>query len=355
MAIEFRCTQCNKLLRTGEGTAGKQAKCPECGAILTVPAAGTALPGEPPPPEPKAPPPGDEAGSPFAPGGPQPAGFDPENPYAAPSEYGVAAPGYVAAPGALGHAIIDFGDVFSRTWAIFKEQWPMCLAVALLGWILSTVVFVVLVYAPVIVGVLAENEVIMILGFVVGYLFSLAFMAWMMVGVCKVLLRIARGEEVNIAEIFSGASHVIPVFLAGLLIMLIGYGTLFVFMLPGLVLGLVSPELGMVVLVLGMVAGYVLMFIVMLMFSQAFLLIIDRNVGVVDSLKISKQITTGNKLTLFLLWLVGMFLYMVSLIPCGLGIFVSIPFFGLMIAVVYLAMTGQPTADQMLPRQPTAP
>jgi uncharacterized RDD family membrane protein YckC len=37
VAIEFRCSQCGKLLRTGDDTAGKQAKCPSCGAILPVP------------------------------------------------------------------------------------------------------------------------------------------------------------------------------------------------------------------------------------------------------------------------------------------------------------------------------
>jgi uncharacterized RDD family membrane protein YckC/phage FluMu protein Com len=44
MPIEFRCTNCNKLLRTGDGTAGKQAKCPECGTLLVVPDASTAAP-----------------------------------------------------------------------------------------------------------------------------------------------------------------------------------------------------------------------------------------------------------------------------------------------------------------------
>jgi phage FluMu protein Com len=44
MSIEFRCTQCTKLLRTGDETAGKQAKCPQCGAVMTIPAAGSAAP-----------------------------------------------------------------------------------------------------------------------------------------------------------------------------------------------------------------------------------------------------------------------------------------------------------------------
>lgn len=38
MPIEFHCTQCHALLRTGQKTAGQQARCPQCGAIVPVPA-----------------------------------------------------------------------------------------------------------------------------------------------------------------------------------------------------------------------------------------------------------------------------------------------------------------------------
>ncbi len=49
MPIEFRCSRCGKLLRTGDGTAGRQAQCPECGTIGTVPgAAETGQPEAPP-------------------------------------------------------------------------------------------------------------------------------------------------------------------------------------------------------------------------------------------------------------------------------------------------------------------
>ncbi len=37
MPIEFYCTECRCLLRTGDETAGKQARCPECGAIVPIP------------------------------------------------------------------------------------------------------------------------------------------------------------------------------------------------------------------------------------------------------------------------------------------------------------------------------
>jgi DNA-directed RNA polymerase subunit RPC12/RpoP len=37
MSIEFLCSGCRRRLRTGDETAGKQARCPECGAIMFVP------------------------------------------------------------------------------------------------------------------------------------------------------------------------------------------------------------------------------------------------------------------------------------------------------------------------------
>ena len=41
MPIEFRCQQCQNLLRTPDAAAGKKARCPQCGAIQDVPAQNT--------------------------------------------------------------------------------------------------------------------------------------------------------------------------------------------------------------------------------------------------------------------------------------------------------------------------
>jgi len=48
MPIEFRCSQCGKLLQTADSTAGKQAKCPACGAVATIPETSTAESAPPP-------------------------------------------------------------------------------------------------------------------------------------------------------------------------------------------------------------------------------------------------------------------------------------------------------------------
>lgn len=51
MPIRFRCS-CGKKLGVGDHLAGRRGRCPDCGAIFTVPSAGS----PPPPPPPRTPP-----------------------------------------------------------------------------------------------------------------------------------------------------------------------------------------------------------------------------------------------------------------------------------------------------------
>jgi hypothetical protein len=98
MPIEFRCPSCSKLLRTPDESAGKKAKCPQCGTIVDVPTSAGAgfsppLPsGEPSPFGGQGP--ADFSTDPFAgipPSKSFPAGAaGPLNPYAAPSSSGMA-------------------------------------------------------------------------------------------------------------------------------------------------------------------------------------------------------------------------------------------------------------------------
>ena len=95
MAIEFRCGPCGRLLRTGDDTAGKQAQCPECGALTRVPAPAQ-------PPASWAPPLAPlDAGSPFGPGTTTGMAPDADNRYQSPSQLGPAPPGESKAVGAL--------------------------------------------------------------------------------------------------------------------------------------------------------------------------------------------------------------------------------------------------------------
>lgn len=49
MAIEFRCSQCNQLLRVPDDSGGKSARCPKCQALMTIPVGGSGPFSTPPP------------------------------------------------------------------------------------------------------------------------------------------------------------------------------------------------------------------------------------------------------------------------------------------------------------------
>src|SRR3954454_9098726 len=44
MTIEFRCSQCNQLLRVPDTAAGKNARCPKCQALMLVPSESVPAP-----------------------------------------------------------------------------------------------------------------------------------------------------------------------------------------------------------------------------------------------------------------------------------------------------------------------
>ena len=57
------------------------------------------------------------------------------------------------------------------------------------------------------------------------------------------------------------------------------------------------------------------------------------------------HVTDGNKLTLFVLFLLtSVVINAISFLTCGVGVLVAQPFFLLMTSVEYLLMTGQPVA-----------
>jgi hypothetical protein len=311
MAIEFRCTQCGKLLRTGDETAGKHAKCPQCGAVMTIPATGGAAP---PPPVP----PG--GGTPFSGAGAQPAGTaGSANPYQSPAPFTPLGAGQ--APGAITPTTLDLGDIFSRTWNIFKEQWGMCIVALLVVLVISFAVNFIVGCGFGIVGHAAKSQALQFFLSLIAHVATTLFGVWLGIGQAKYFLKVARGQTAEIGDLFSGGPLFVNVLLGSLLVGVIVLVGLLACVVPGVVLSL--------------------------MFSQFYYLILDRNVPVLESLSQSRELTNGNKMTLFLIWLVATGLTVLACIPCFLGLIVVVPYLTLMVPVIYLAITGQPTADQL--------
>lgn len=321
MPIEFRCNRCNRLLRTADNTAGKQTKCPECGTILDIPKAAA----PPPPPLP--------ASSPFGGSGagtppPLPSGLPNPNPYASPGMAASLTPAQITR--GLTPTAIDVGDILSRTWTIFSNNLAQLLVGMLILILVSMVLIVplaLIMFGGIFGGAALANQqneavgvILIILSAVVGFVLLILVSAWIQSGWILYLLKIARGEPTAYSDIFHGGPYMLRLFAAGLLMtlaVLLGY---LLCIVPGVILGL--------------------------MFGQFMWLIVDRNAGAMESLGLSRQLTEGNKLNIFLLTLIVFGIQMVaSIVPFG-GLFTA-PFIGLLFAVAYLRMSGQSTADML--------
>ena len=336
MSIEFRCTSCGRLMRTADDTAGKHAKCPACGAAFTIPAAGTTAGEGLPPVQPPAGPP------PVMPGPtPAPSPGAGANPYQSPSAYPAAAP--VQAAGAVHSTRLDIGDVLRTTWEIFKVEWGTCLAAGILVWLTIAIAIAVLAGGPFMLLFSVSPFLAMVAGFC-GYLVALVFAAWLGCGAIRYFLMVARGDRPEMGELFRGGPQFVTVLLTGLLLSVAFMAVHMVAAAPGFVLAFVSPKMGLLLMGLGRFVASVVIWVASLMFSQAYFLIIERNAGVLESLQLSRQITEGNKISLLIVSIVMAVIFFVSLLPCGLGLFVSIPFAILLWPVMYLRMTGQPVA-----------
>ena len=344
MPIEFECRECGRRLRTPDETAGKQAKCPACGAVQPIPGTvSTDLPQAP-----RAFP----STSPFAgtPQPPQPAPTGETNPYQAPN----AGAGVAWAPptGVFRPSRFEVGDVLTHAWEIFKVQWGMIVLVVIAATVLSMVIAYTLLGVVALVKTVVNNRVAFFGSQVMENLITQVVGLWLGLGVKLYLMRSARGEDARFSMLFGGGRYFWPA-LGGMLVLgLASCALAAVCLLPGLLLIAVGGPssglgiAGMVIMGLGtlvLVPGVIYMIVV---FSQFQYLCIDREAGPIESLTLSMQITQGNRLSIVLVWLLSIAINMLGMLVCCIGVVVTIPLVSLVFVVQYLAMTGQPTVDQ---------
>jgi len=285
VAIEFRCSSCGKLLRVGDENAGKQARCPACGTIGTIPEASppSAEPAVPLPPAMSESRPRDEA----------------FNAYQSPQGGGAALP-----PGRL-----EVGDVLGRTWEVFKARWSEVVVGAVVFVLLQALSSGIQNFTSRHVGGLVALAVL---------LAAAGFNAWIQAGLFRYMLRVARGEPVQVDVLFSAGDVVLIYFVASLALgFLIGVGLLLL-IVPGI--------------------------FVALTFGQAPYLVIDRGMPIGDAFATSRRIMMGNKMALFLLMLL---IVAIGLVTCGVGLVLLSPYLMLLTAMVYLTVSGESAGNAM--------
>ena len=153
-------------------------------------------------------------------------------------------------------------------------------------------------------------------------IFSLVYSAWLYSGIYQTAVKQVRGEMVSVGDIFSGGPLMLKMLGFNLVYALaVGIGLIFC-LVPGFLLsGLLFP--GYALIVEGETVGN----------------------AISRSMDAMKRDMWNAAAFVFVLGL----LVAVSIIPCGLGLFVTLPMFFLSGALAYRDMIGMPGAGQAAP------
>jgi hypothetical protein len=390
MPIEFPCPKCSAVLRTPDEAAGKKARCPQCGAIADVPlrsvestvdepaeAAPTErFPSEPTAGAPNVPAAPDsdlpsldqqspfasqptaEYGSPFedSPGAGKGKDVDrgAANPYASPDAFSATEDTpFGTAERGMQHSRIDFGEVFSTTWAIFSENLGPCVLVGLikLGFGFALGVFGQ-------IGNLAADasgEPLAAFGFLAVHLILVGLVTlWANLGILYFAARLVRTRQANIADFFAVGRFylrgwcvgVIVVFLVqlGSMVCLLPLGGMLAFFaMHG---GMEAMEANIVILIITGTIGFLLACAfsawINLKYFLANVFIVDQDHGILGSLRDSNVYMRGNKGVGFLIMLVVLVIGMPFVAcTCQIGSIFFDPYVGILMVVIYLMATGQ--------------
>lgn len=346
MAIEFRCPNCNKLLKTSDERAGARAKCPDCGTGITVPRAGTADVPEfheedagfpdaapPPPPPPRTEPvryAGDTRTCPMC---------GEEIPAAAVRCQFCGETLDDRAGGMAGSypTKIDAGEVISTSWEIFKSQ----MGIVIGGFIL----FVLITFAASILMNLIEsalfggamgagpggfplgrpggvrrqpNPGILLVAVLFSTVLSMLVNSFFQAGWSLFMLKVAKGSNPEVGNLFGGGPYYLRMLGNSLLFVLMLYIGLLLCIIPGIIIAL--------------------------MFWPFQYVIVDDTSPHQSALSRAKDLTEGNWGAVILLVLASIAFNLLGLLACGIGLLFTIPLTVLMFAVAYCRMAGHRTA-----------
>jgi len=109
--------------------------------------------------------------------------------------------------------------------------------------------------------------------------------------------------------------------------------------------GIVATILTGLAVVVGTVLLVIPGIIAALTLSQTLYLIVDRDMSAIEAMSESARIMKGNRLQYLGFGLVGVIIVLISIIPLGLGLLVSLPLMIISQAVVYRTLGNAPMSD----------
>ena len=215
MPIEFHCTGCGRLLRTGDDTVGKRAKCPQCETVVTVPAASLSPSISPPSPPPTT---------------------DNINPYQSPQASTLAAERPVSP---FQPATFEVGDILGRAWTIFTSRLGLCFGVPATAIVISFAANQAWNYCFGSPANMFAGDPSRVMLWLLG-LFPLTVLnLYLRMGVLQVLLKIVRGQPCSFGEMFRGGPQFLPFLVIEILFGVLMFVGFCLCIVPGILVGAV--------------------------------------------------------------------------------------------------------------------
>lgn len=134
------------------------------------------------------------------------------------------------------------------------------------------------------------------------------------VGLMIIAIKRSVGIPVNAMMVFDYYPKTIPIFLLYVLMILLIIIGLMLLILPGIYLAIA--------------------------YSMAPALLVDKNMGIWEALETSRKAITPHWFKVFALFLICAIILIVSALPLGIGLIWSMPFFALVMAIVYRNLVG---------------
>lgn len=327
MTIEFNCGNCGKNLQAPEEKTGKTGKCPDCGEPIIVPEPALNSP----PPE-----------NPFA-------YEDEESPYAAPpreietpcpmcgasvSSRASTCPscGEVLASetsGTTGFSsghLVSVSNVISTAWARYEQQRGITIGGVLVVGLISF-------------GGRVLSEAAAIVNPALGGLIVLGaalLNLWVGLGLARLLLKVARGEQVELELLFTGG----PYFGRALLASIVYFLVVFVIAVVAILLMvLLASAVGAAAFVIAPVFIIGLLVFGMMFWWYQYILV-DIDPPGISCLSLSREIMAGNYLAVILISICSSLIAAIGFFVCVVGLIFTVPFSALIMAVTYDHLTG---------------
>jgi len=183
---------------------------------------------------------------------------------------------------------INISEYLSKGWAIFKKTWKDLLAAGLVMFLIEMIPNTL----KMIMGWEEGDSALTIISLVSIVLNLVVSMGWTMI-----LIKTVRGQKTQVSDLFAYTSRFLPFALGTFLVSLMTGVGLILFIFPGIYL--------------------------MMKYMFVPYLILDKNMGVKESLKASGQMTQGIKWQLFAMYIAVLALNILGLIAFVVGIIVT--------------------------------